>query len=183
MKSLIVPAWEWYGWQPETLTFPDNWEVHEQKMKGHSAPALNAKEIEEKMQHPFGTTHLNKLARGKRKCVVIFDDMTRPTKTTQMLPTILQELHRGGLSGRRPDRCPTDAPVARCRDDCDRRHSHATGGRWWALVVATASLRWRERRSRQGPLPACQGVPRASQGQSEGGPSFRQAQRRPFWAD
>jgi len=98
MKSLKVPAWEWYGWRPETLTFPDSWEVHEQRMNGHSARALNPKEIEEKLQHPVGTPALSELARGKRKCVIIFDDMTRPTKTTQMLPAVLDELHRGGLS-------------------------------------------------------------------------------------
>jgi len=98
MKSLKVPAWEWYGWRPEMLTFPDSWEVHEQRMKGHNARALGPKEIMEKLQHPIGTPTLGELAKGKRKCVVIFDDMTRPTKTTQMLPVVLDELHRGGLS-------------------------------------------------------------------------------------
>lgn len=98
MKSLKVPAWEWYGWRPESLSFPDGWEVHEQRMKGHSALALKSKEIDEKMQHPIGTMRLGELARGKRKCVIIFDDMTRPTKTTQMLPAVLAELHRGGLT-------------------------------------------------------------------------------------
>jgi len=98
MRSSKVPAWEWYGWQPETLTFPDSWEVHEQRMKGHNARTLSPKEIKEKLQHPIGTSALSELAKGKRKCVVIFDDMTRPTKTTQMLPAILDELHRGGLT-------------------------------------------------------------------------------------
>jgi len=98
MKTLKVPAWEWYGWRPETLTFPDSWEIHEQRMNGHSARALDPNEIKEKLQHPIGTPTLEELAKGKRKCVVIFDDMTRPTKTTQMLPAVLDELHRGGLS-------------------------------------------------------------------------------------
>jgi nickel-dependent lactate racemase len=98
MRSFKVPAWEWYGWQPETLTFPDSWEVHEQRMKGDNARALGPKEIEEKIQHPIGTSALSELAKGKRKCVVIFDDMTRPTKTTQMLPAVLEELHSGGLT-------------------------------------------------------------------------------------
>jgi len=98
MKTLKVPAWEWYGWRPETLTFPDSWEIHEQRMNGHSARTLDPNEIKEKLQHPIGTPTLEELAKGKRKCVVIFDDMTRPTKTTQMLPAVLDELHRGGLS-------------------------------------------------------------------------------------
>ncbi len=98
MKTVKVPAWEWYGWQPESLTFPDSWEVHEQRMRGHSAPALKKREIDDKVNHPYGTPRLSELAKGKRKCVVLFDDMTRPTKATQMIPTVLNELHRGGLS-------------------------------------------------------------------------------------
>ncbi|MDP2899495.1 MAG: lactate racemase domain-containing protein [Candidatus Bathyarchaeota archaeon] len=98
MKSVKVPAWEFYGWQPETLTFPEDWEVHEQRMKGHDTPALKPKPIKEKIQHPIGTESLSTLARGKRRCVIIFDDMTRPTKTTQMLPAVLDELHKGGMS-------------------------------------------------------------------------------------
>jgi len=98
MKPISVPAWEWYGWKPETLTFPDTWDVHVQKMKGHNAKALKPREIEEKLQHPFGTKPLNEIAKGKRKCVIIFDDMTRPTKTTQILPSVLGELHRGGVT-------------------------------------------------------------------------------------
>ncbi len=98
MNSLKVPAWEWYGWKPESLRFPEGWEVHEQRMRGHSAPALKLKEIAEKVQSPIGTKRLGELAKGKRKCVVIFDDMTRPTKTTQMLPAVLAELHLGGFT-------------------------------------------------------------------------------------
>jgi nickel-dependent lactate racemase len=98
MKSVIVPAWEWYGWKHERLYFPDGWDVSVQKMKGHDAKTLKPKEIEEKIKHPFGTEQLSELAKGKRKCVIIFDDMTRPTKLTQMLPAVLCELHEGGLT-------------------------------------------------------------------------------------
>jgi nickel-dependent lactate racemase len=97
MVSFKVPAWEWYGWQPETLTFPDSWEVHEQRMRGHGARALGPKEVEEKLQHPVGAPMLRELAKGKRRCVIVFDDMTRPTRQSQMLPAVLGELHAGGL--------------------------------------------------------------------------------------
>jgi lactate racemase len=98
MKSVNVPAWEWYGWKPETLTFPDGWDIHVQKMKGHDIQALKPREIEDKIQHPIGTKPLSEIAKGKRKCVIIFDDMTRPTKTTQLLPAIFNELHKGGVT-------------------------------------------------------------------------------------
>jgi nickel-dependent lactate racemase len=93
-----VPAWEWYGWGSEELEFPDGWTVHEQRMAGHDARALTPEEIEESLEHPVGTRPLSELARGRKRCVILFDDMTRPTKTWQMLPAVLGELRRGGLS-------------------------------------------------------------------------------------
>ena len=98
MASFKVPAWEFYGWKPETLSFPDKWEVHEQRMGGHNAPKLTTEEIKEKLQNPVGTEPLDVLAKGKGKCCVIFDDMTRPTKQYQMLPSVLELLHQGDLS-------------------------------------------------------------------------------------
>jgi nickel-dependent lactate racemase len=93
-----VPAWEWYGWKNEKLNFPDGWNIHEQRMKGHDARPLTQKEIAEKLQHPVGTQTLLELSRGRNKAVIIFDDMTRPTKTWQLLPTVLNELHAGGIT-------------------------------------------------------------------------------------
>jgi len=96
-KKVRVPAWEWYGWKPEELTFPEGWEVHEQRMEGHEAPALSGDEIAERLQSPVGSPTLRELAKGRRKCCIIFDDMTRPTKTWQMLPAVLEELRRRGI--------------------------------------------------------------------------------------
>jgi nickel-dependent lactate racemase len=93
-----VPAWEWYGWKTEELEFPDGWTVNEQRMHGHDAPALTRKRIAEKLEHPIGTPTLRELCRGRRKTAIIFDDMTRPTKTWQVLPSILDELYKGGLT-------------------------------------------------------------------------------------
>ncbi|UCD44180.1 MAG: DUF2088 domain-containing protein [Candidatus Bathyarchaeota archaeon] len=98
MSRFEVPAWEWYGWGGEEMKFPDGWTVHERNMTGHVAPALASEEIAERLKHPVGTPPLSELAMGKRRCAVIFDDMTRPTKTWQFLPAVLDELHAGGLS-------------------------------------------------------------------------------------
>ena len=98
MSRFEVPAWEWYGWAREELEFPDGWNVHERRMKGHDAAALTADEITERLEHPVGTPPLNELAKGKKRCAVIFDDMTRPTKIWQILPAVLDELQAGGIS-------------------------------------------------------------------------------------
>ena len=94
---LNVPANEWYGWEPEEIGFPESWDVREMRMAGHDAPALTREEIAEKLGSSVGTPPLHELARGKKSCAVIFDDMTRPTKTWQMLPAVLGELAKGGI--------------------------------------------------------------------------------------
>ena len=98
MQSYKVPAWEYYGWEPETLSFPDGWSIHMQKMNGHDARKLSEGEITKALSSPVGAEPLDKLAKGKKKCCIIFDDMTRPTRQSQMLPSVLELLHRGGLS-------------------------------------------------------------------------------------
>ena len=98
MKSIQVPAWEWYGENPERLHFPESWVIHEQRMNGHSTPALTPSEIAKKINKPISTPTLGELAKGKSKCCIVFDDLTRPTKTYQMLPAVLDELHNAGLT-------------------------------------------------------------------------------------
>ena len=98
MTLIKVPAWEFYGWNPEALNFPEGWVVYEQRMNGHSAPRLSESEITERLMNPVGTDPLEELAKDKEKCCIIFDDMTRPTRQSQMLPSVLEQLHRGGLN-------------------------------------------------------------------------------------
>ncbi len=88
--KIKVPAWEWHGWKTEELEFPEGWDVHEQRMAGHDAKALTPGEISESLEHPVGTPPLSELAKGKKRCVILFDDMTRPTKTRQMIPAVLE---------------------------------------------------------------------------------------------
>jgi nickel-dependent lactate racemase len=98
MQSFKVPAWEFYGWKPETISFPDNWNIYEQRMSGHNTPRLSIPCIKERLLSPIDSAPLNELAKGKEKCCIIFDDMTRPTRQSQMLPVVLDMLHEGGLS-------------------------------------------------------------------------------------
>ena len=96
-SSVEVPAWEWYGWRMEKLRFPEGWSVHVQRMRGHGARALSREEISGRLAEPVGSPELRELASGAKRCAIIIDDMTRPTKTYQMLPSVLEELRGGGL--------------------------------------------------------------------------------------
>jgi len=62
MQTYKVPAWEFYGWKPEKLTFPDGWKIHEQRMRGHDAPKLSHELVSEKLSHPVGTPRLSESA-------------------------------------------------------------------------------------------------------------------------
>ena len=96
-STVEVPAWEWYGWGKEELRFPEGWNVHVQRMRGHGAKPLSQEEISERLARPKGSPQLRDLASGAKRCAIIIDDMTRPTKTYQILPSVLDELHGGGL--------------------------------------------------------------------------------------
>ena len=95
--KLHVPANEWYSWEDVELEFPESWDVRERRMAGHDAKALDGGEIAERLARPVGAAPLHEVARGRKRCAIIFDDMTRPTKTYQMLPAVLDELRAGGI--------------------------------------------------------------------------------------
>jgi nickel-dependent lactate racemase len=54
-------------------------------------------EIKAAIHNPIGQKPLEKLAEKAEEVVIIFDDMTRPTKTYQYAPYILETLHKAGI--------------------------------------------------------------------------------------
>ena len=51
--------------------------------------------VREAMEHPIGSDRLSALAAGKRNCVVIISDHTRPVPSKDILPAMLAELRQG----------------------------------------------------------------------------------------
>jgi len=92
-----VRTYGWYGDTVLNLIFPDRWNVSVQRMAGHSAPSLTKDQIRRRVAKPVGSRTLRDLAKDRMECVIIVDDLTRPTKASQILPSILQELHDAGL--------------------------------------------------------------------------------------
>ena len=80
------------------LTFPEEWDPIECRMAGHDFPPLSDSQIQEAFENPIGTSTIQKLARGKQKVVILFDDLARPTPTQKILPFIFKELAEGGVS-------------------------------------------------------------------------------------
>jgi len=66
-------------------------------MAGHDAQRLRDSQIQEKLAEPIHTDSLRKLASGKEEAVIIFDDMTRPTQCSRIVPHVLAELGEAGI--------------------------------------------------------------------------------------
>ncbi len=95
--KIKIPIKAWYGEEELALHFPDQWDVRECKMAGHDTPALSDDQLREQLANPYGTEPLHKLAKGKKKIVILFDDLTRPAPTGRILPFVLDELEEAGI--------------------------------------------------------------------------------------
>lgn len=95
-NSVAVPQLAWCGDIEAELAFPANWEVVACHMKGHNAPRLDDAGFQKAFANPIGSRPIRELARGKKNVVIIFDDMSRPTKVAEIVPYILRELTAAG---------------------------------------------------------------------------------------
>jgi nickel-dependent lactate racemase len=93
-----VPQLYWYDKSELELEFPDSWDVHFLPPNGHDRPKLSPQQMKQAFANPIGTQRIRDLARGKKEVVILFDDITRPTPTYQILPYVLAELEQAGIS-------------------------------------------------------------------------------------
>jgi len=93
-----LPELLWYGNSLVDLELPDDWVVSRHPMRGAERRALTARETAHAIQHPIGSPRIRDLARGRKRAVVVFDDMTRPTRVDQIGPLVLDELIDGGIA-------------------------------------------------------------------------------------
>ncbi|UCD72928.1 MAG: DUF2088 domain-containing protein, partial [Candidatus Bathyarchaeota archaeon] len=98
MEMIEVPSLLWYGNTSLKLQFPEDWEIHLGAMPGANRQGLSPGAIRESLLNPIGTETISSLAAKKEEAVIIFDDMTRPTRAFEIIPFILDELAKGGIS-------------------------------------------------------------------------------------
>lgn len=97
MKTVSIPSRLWYENEERALTFPDRWDVDNLTSPGFDTPGLSPEEIKDKVAHPIEGPALEELAKGKKRAVIVFDDMTRPTPVRDVAPFVLDALHRAGM--------------------------------------------------------------------------------------
>ena len=96
-KSVVVPTHEWCGELDERLDFPGDWEIEVLNMKGYKMPVLTAQQMAKQLDKPIGTQPLREMVAGKKRVVITFDDLTRPTPTFTVMPWVMGELRAAGV--------------------------------------------------------------------------------------
>lgn len=90
-----VPWQAWYGDINVNWEFPEGWQVQVCRMA--DAPTVDASKIVEALGSPIGRPPLKELASGRKKAVLVVEDITRPAPTSRVLPIILAELQEAGI--------------------------------------------------------------------------------------
>lgn len=98
MKTTEVRTSYWHGKSTLTLKFPERWDVRTYHMNGYATPRLGDFQIRGKLAEPIHSETLHNLASRRTEAVVLFDDATRPTQCFRIVPHVLDELARGGIS-------------------------------------------------------------------------------------
>jgi len=97
-KGVVLPELLWYGNTLTELRTPDDWQVEVRDMRGAGRPAMTVEAMAAAIRDPIGTRPLRELAEGRKKAVILFDDMTRPTRVDQIAPIVVEELLAGGIA-------------------------------------------------------------------------------------
>ena len=98
MKTIRIPTQYWHGKSTLALKFPDRWNVRTCHMNGWNAPRLGDLQIRTRLAEPIHSESLRTLASKRTEAVVMFDDLTRPTQCSRIVPHLLSELARAGIS-------------------------------------------------------------------------------------
>ncbi len=96
-NAFRAPQRAWSGDTETLFSFPAGWELEVCRMQGERAPRLSEAEFREAFAQPIGGPPLRELARNKKKVVILFDDLSRPTKAYQVVPYVLEELAAAGV--------------------------------------------------------------------------------------
>lgn len=90
-----IPWKCWFGNELLDISFPNNWAVRIINMS--DAISLDDSTIKQKILNPVSSLRLKKLAKGKKRPVIIIDDLSRPTESYRILPILIKEMLDAGI--------------------------------------------------------------------------------------
>ncbi|WP_028255476.1 nickel-dependent lactate racemase [Veillonella magna] len=93
MKTFSLP----YGKEHCTLTVPDERLAGVLLSRAHEYKATKSEDelVADALANPIGSPKLSELAKGKKRCVIISSDHTRPVPSHVIMPQLLRELRTG----------------------------------------------------------------------------------------
>ena len=98
MAYVRLMEYEWSD-NPHEVDYyvPDSWDLTVYHIAGWQKPVLTPEQIVGGVNSPISSPRISELAKGKKKVVILFDDMTRGTPTHRIIPAVLAELKAGGI--------------------------------------------------------------------------------------
>ena len=100
MQTIRLPQTAWFGPKYQEFKLPDSWNIQTCQMQGYNRPAISPQAIIDSLRNPVAGPSLAALAHGKKQAVIVFDDLTRITRTSLIVPHVLDELKREGFDER-----------------------------------------------------------------------------------
>ena len=85
-----------YAHTTQDLEVPDDTPVLTSNVDKLASDKKGIEIVREAMEHPIDSPRLSELARGKKDCVIIISDHTRPVPSRDILPNILLAAVMGG---------------------------------------------------------------------------------------
>ena len=85
----------WYGDREISLRTPPSWSTT--VLEPTLGAPLDEREIRTRLESPVGQPPLRELCAGKRRPLVIVDDLNRPTPASQVIPFVLQHFEEAGI--------------------------------------------------------------------------------------
>jgi nickel-dependent lactate racemase len=97
LQTVRVKRQKWFEDDEMELGFPASWDIVQCRMNGHDAAALTSEQIRDAILNPTGCPRLRDTAQGKSQVAIVFDDISRPTEVSEIVPFLLDELHEAGI--------------------------------------------------------------------------------------
>ncbi len=97
-QRVRLPQLAWHKDTEMELHFPSSWEVTVCHMKGYNKARLSEDQMRAAFARPIGTLPLKELARGKKEVAILFDDLSRPVRASELVPYVLEEMREAGIA-------------------------------------------------------------------------------------
>lgn len=95
--NLSLPQGALYEQKEVNINFPSTWQVETCESPADKMEPVTDGIIKSVFANPVGTKNIKELAEGKKEVAIIFDDITRGTRVSQLIPYILDELASAGI--------------------------------------------------------------------------------------